>query len=271
MNKDSDEKMKEIYLRNPIFLKKTADDYSKRIGTAYDFDFGGKEWKEDLKTAFDHKHITYAEYKTMESFADKNRIMLSQLDDIKDVRWFHLNKWIEHVFFGSEEITPDNIEFFKRELEYRKNEMDMDEYLIVWFAFDDIDMLKKQAADEAWNEISAEEKMQKAKGRSFLIFLLIIILAPLPFCLIVQDFLLGVMLWGLCSPVAIPLTFIIAALVSDPIAEKSVGLKEEEQSEDYKAMKAASRAGLIVGGISAGVGCFNELKKPGWTKDSRQV
>lgn len=260
--------MEKIYLKNPMFLKKTADGYSRKIGTAFDCDVGGMEWMEDLKAALEHKRITYAEYKAMKAFANKYHIMLSQLDDMKDVRWFCLNKWIKEVFFGNEEITPDNIEFFKRELEYRKNEMDADEYFIVWFALNDIDMLKKQAIDEA-NEMSAEEKMQKAKGRSCLICLLIIIFEPLPFCLIAQSFLGGILIWGVCSPVVIPLTFIIAMLVSDPIAEATVGLKESEQSDDYKAMKAATRAGLVLGGISAGIGCLNEMKKPGWIKDSK--
>lgn len=264
------------YVDNPIALKETGYNYSKRIGTVYNFDFGCDDWMTDLEQAFNKGLITCEEHDEIKKFGKSARFILSQTDNAKDARWFYLNKWIGDFFF-LKEFTPENIGFFERKLEEEKGNLDAKTYLMIWYAFNDIDAFTENAKREIKEEfvkefpegMSAEEKMQKAKGRSFLIALLIIIFQPLPFCLIGQSIIGGIALWGLCSPIVLPLTFIIAALVSDSIAEATVGLKPEEQSEDYKAMKAATKAGFIVGGIHAGIGAASELRKPGWIKDSK--
>lgn len=272
-------------------LKETAANYSKKINSYADF--GSELWEIDLERSRRNGVVSAEEYNKIKLFAKENLELIGIGQNAIDKRWEILCRWVDTVAktdatlnknlfsYKYSKETPyfneNEYDAFKQKLEkeWQNGAISDRMYAVLFLAFDDTDKFmqksKQDAEKEFLAEMSIKEKMQKAKGRTVLISLLIIIFEPLPFCLIAQNLLVGIGVWGLCSPVAIPLAFTIAMLVSDRIAEATVGLNEYEQSDEYKAMKAATKAGFIVGGISAGIGCLKELKKPGWTKDSKRV
>lgn len=259
----------EMYI-NP--LKKAAEEYKKKIGT--DSKFGSRQWWIDLSNARDSGEIKEQDFCEMKSFTEKNNGIIGQEENAKKSRWAVLSAWTKEVSSLYDEaegkkISANTIEFFKNMLQKDKFRLSERRYIIIYMAFKDIENMEQSAFYDVQDELTTAEKEQKAKGRSMMIWLLIQILVPVAFGIGCHSLILGIALWGLCATVILPLQLIGGVFVADAVAEAVTFDGTEELSDEYKQMKAATTAGVVLGGIHAGIGAASELRKPGWIKDSK--
>lgn len=257
-------------------LEEKAEEYKRKIGT--DSEFGSRQWKNDLSDAEASGKITETEFDVISRFADNNAWIIGQSENAKDIRWAALTAWLKELSMlygtGGKKLTAETMDFFKELLEKDKVRLSKDRYAAIYMAFNDMKNMEQSAFYSVQDEMTLKEMEQNAKGLSVLIWMGIQIAVPLLFCLFIGlphgFFLGGIAIWGLCTPVVLPLQLIGGGFLACALAD-AIALKGREPSDEYKAGEAAALGGLVVGGIHAGVSCGRELAKPGWTKDSKKV
>lgn len=258
-------------------IKGKAAEYSKRIN-AYE-DFGSDLWFVCLERNLRNKIITDEEHKEIENFAKENLDIAGTGQNAIDIRWGRLCRWAEEVsseysFLYGKKLNPENYTLFKKTLneERHKGKLSDRDYIVLSLAFSDTDKYieecKQKAKDEVEYEIKMEEKEQRAKGRSLWIFFLFQLAVVALFCF-VSGGLIGIGIWALCGTIVLPLQLIIGSKVSRKIAEATVFDPSDIPSDEYTASMDSAEVGIIAGSIHAGIGCANELRKPGWIKDSK--
>lgn len=240
--------------------------------------FGSRKWAEKLEEKYS-QGMEYPQYWEIKKFSDKwiETIGVGDLADEK--RLAMTERWVELAEQRNKEVGDEdplrNVVSFQSEL-YKERQAG----LITKKEFDVIDKVFSKAYIYEYDRSPAgQEKLkemeQDAKGLSILIWMGIQVAVPLLFCLFcglaTEGFFLGgIAVWGLCTPVVLPLQMIGGGFLACALAD-AIALKGREPSDEYKAGEAAALGGLIVGGIHAGAGCARELSKPGWTKDSKKV
>lgn len=275
------------FSRQMEFLKRTGEDYSQRIQT--EADFGSEIWLDDLKDAFDNKFLSEPEYQYMRDFAVKNRVFLGKDEFLKDGRWGVLNSWIKELpFYNAEawgkELTLETVSFYRKCFESDRTRLNEEKQKIIWFAFDDIDETTENAKTEILNEMEEEDKLHRFNTTSLLLFLAFLLFSfMLPgiiliatgegscesfFGFLLECFLgLGIVslfLGVIYYPVAIMGSMVLSSFVA-----KRIVYGDEDPGERQKQAEASLIGGAIIGGIHAGISCGNELRKPGWIKDSK--
>lgn len=233
--------------------------------------FGSKEWE----AALEKKHeqgMSDKLYQEIRKFSDEwiETIGIGDLADEK--RLAMSERWIKKADRLNKSLGDKNpllnVTSYWNELskERRNGLLSKKEYDVLWNMFEDAYMYEFEQSPAGMER--KKELEQKAKSMSVGIWLLIQIAVPALFCIGCNFIIGGIAIWGLCGPVIVPLQLIGGAFLATAIA-KHIVFGDEEPGEKYKEETSAALGGVIIGGIHAGIGCANELRKPGWIKDSK--
>lgn len=268
-------------------IQTIADLYSRKIGTQAEF--GTQQWMEDLWRQSYLGLIKEDEYDAISNFVKLNKPLLCNDEESKDIQWGCLLKWIKelpqyHYETKNIEFTPKTADFFRSFLKDDKNKLSDKEYVLITLAFKDIEAMRR--GEFTGSLVGNEDNLHKFNRLSLslsIIFIIIgLILPGFMVCLengnMGEDFLGfafnclgGLMVTTLFAGfIYYPLMITGSILLANTIA-RIIVYKDKEPEKDIETASRHSVIGASIGSAHIVGSWFNELKKPGWIKDSKRV